>query len=564
MIIANTPLKAQEALVVRLMVGFVFGLGIAWLVPRLTDVVPAGGDWRLTTAQTLFAGAFVIWAGAGTMRRLSLLMWGSAALVLLWSLLRYQSSAGDLQPPTVAMLLAFLFVSHELISGADQSRRLVAPYSVYFEQTWKRGIQLGLSLLFTGLLWVILRMGATLLGFIGFDWLKNLAENRWVVWPLNGVAMAAAVQLGDVQPKLIAGSRMLVLSVLAWLLPAITAIGALFVVSLCFSGLRPLWNTGNATILLLAASAATVLLINAAYQQGDEDRPVHPVMKIAMRLACGLLLVFAVLAAISLKMRIDQYGLSPQRVFALAGVVVALFYALGYAVATVWRRDRWLEGINIGMAIFGALLFLALLTPVADPRRLSADSQAARIMTGKVAIDRADWRLLRFETGTYGRERLKALTHVAKDNVRNAAIRADAARDRDRWGSVPLTQPTVFQAAPGTLQPVPGSLPVPQSFLTEIFSIDDDDAPPCLRKHAGCQVAMIDLNDDGKAELVLDDNHSLYIYQEVSGHWSLVSNGILLDDTEDAAFRAGKVGAEKPAWNALTTGTSAHLVIQRQ
>jgi hypothetical protein len=194
-----------------------------------------------------------------------------------------------------------------------------------------------------------------------------------------------------------------VLGVLSWLLPVITAIGLLFAVSLCFSGLEPLWKTKTATASLLAGCVALVLLVNAAWQQGDAERPVHIVLRWSARIACGLLLVFSCLAAYSLWLRIAQYGLTPERVMALVGVIIAVLYGLGYAVAAVIPKGRWLwllEPVNIGLAFIVMLISLSVLTPIADPYRLSAQSQAGRVNTGQVAAEKFDWRALRFETGS--------------------------------------------------------------------------------------------------------------------------------------------------------------------
>lgn len=112
---------------------------------------------------------------------------------------------------------------------------------------------MAIALIFTGLFWGILVLGSLLLAFIGFHWLADVLKVRYFAMPVTGLALGAAMHLGDVQTKLMQNFRALVLGVLSWLLPVITLVGLIFAVSLWFSGLEPLWKTRAATVTLLSA-----------------------------------------------------------------------------------------------------------------------------------------------------------------------------------------------------------------------------------------------------------------------------------------------------------------------
>ncbi len=563
----NTQLKPNEALIVRLVVGLVFGLGIAFLIKTFDSLEGKQTPlWAQVLTSTLILGAFILWAGAGAMKRLSLAIWGVIALGLI-ALIAWNRAAHSLTPDFNPFFLnlsfliyPLLFITHELISAADQSGKPIAPYSLYFDEPWKRGVQLALSGLFTVLFWAILWLGAALLGFIGFSWFKDLLTNEYFAWPVSGLAIAASVNLGDVQTKLMHNFRALVLGVLSWLLPVITVIGLLFAVSLCFSGLEPLWKTKAATASLLAGCVALVLLINAAYQQGNEERPVHIVLRWSARIACGLLLVFAGLAAYSLWLRIAQYGLTPERVMALVGVVIAVLYGIGYAVAAFMPKGRWLallEPVNIALAVIMALICLCVLTPIADPYRLSAQSQAGRVNSGKVAPDKFDWRVLRFETGTYGLKELKRLNKAGKtDAIRKAATSSAAMPDGFRWGSPP-PPPKVVKPDAGRIHMVqPGAI-IPKSFLAQTFDADEF-TPECFRnvELPPCDTALADLNNDGKPEIILLYEAWVNVYTEKEGVWLRLGNAGHLKEEAISAFKVGNVSAEKPNWNDLKVGDS--------
>ena len=567
----NTVLSERAAFALRLFVGVAFGLLMAAFgrfglfeadgtSSAMWGLTGSKSLWQPIVYSTLALSVFIWWATAGTMKRSSLLIWGAVASAVIAALALHQASSNAnhtlyaFGAPFAWLVLPLLFVANELVSSADRSGRLIAPYPVYFDQAWKHGVQLALSLLFTGLFWGILWLGAALLSFIGFTWLRDLLGKDWFALPASGAAMACAVQLGDVQDKLLVNVRALVLSVLSWLLPVIAAIGLLFLGSLCVSGLEPLWKTKAATTTLLAASIAFVLLINAAYQQGDEERPVNIVMKWAARLAAFLLLVFAGLATYSLWLRVNEYGLTTERVLAGAGTVIALLFGLGYAAAAVWP-GRWfsrLETVNIAMAFVKVVIFLGLLTPLADPSRLSIADQVARLQSGRTSLDRFDWRQLRFETGRYGMTALNTLTKAGKTaDIRAAATKTAALKDSERWD---MPAPFV-PAQPDDMAKLKVVFPAGAS-LPATFTADDlsrSDLLDCVRdEKASCTAALIDLDGDGTAEIVVLKAHGTTTFTYDAGAWRPTRDDLIfMDDDEIKAFNAGKITLKPHRWRDL-------------
>lgn len=572
----NTPFSSKQAFALRLFVGAAFGLAIALLqhrvVGRLHDVELA--IWREILAATLVLTAFVIWAGAGSMRRISLAIWTICAFGLVYFIFwiaNHDSAQRDVffGGPTT-LIFPLLFIAHELVSSGDQAGKWIAPYETYFDEAWKRGVQLALAILFTLLFWGILWLGAALLGFIGFDWLKKLLQDEYFSWPMTGLAFGTAVHLGDVQTKLLANVRSLILGVLSWLLPVITLIGAIFAGSLLVSGLAPLWATKAATATLLGGCIGFVLLINAAYQQGDIERPVPVFLKWCVRIAALLLLIFAVLAAWSLSLRIGQYGLSRDRIFAGLGVIIAVAYGIGYSVA-VFVPGRWmgkLEPLNIGLAILKCALFIAVLTPIATPNRLTVNDQVARLNSGKVSVEKFDWWLLKDETGSYGK---KALTKLAASSNSPIATKAKAALDnqiggrpyfRGREPDVPNTPTPITERPDLSRIPVvsPQGAKLPKSFLDQDFTgASAFPTPSCINmyiKNASatvCKAALLDLNGDGQAEVLLREDLSLHIFTFDRGRWTGNNDSISLGGFV-ADFDAGNLRAAPSKWRDLYVG----------
>jgi hypothetical protein len=520
MIANSQPLSERAALYLRLRVGLIIGLVVAFLVGdpsrKISEsLMPA--DWQDVWAQTLTLVGFILWAGAAVMRRVSLQIWAAIAtavlLFILWHIRIYSGDRNSSELQFILIVLALVFIGNELVSSADQARKPFAPYELYFDEAWKHGVQLILAIGFTLLFWGILWMGAALLGFIGFNWLEELLKNVYFAFPVTGLAFASAVHLGDIQPKLLVNVRGLALGVLAWLLPVITLIGTIFAVSLAFSGLQPLWDTKAATVTLLGGCIGFVLLINAAFQQGETDRKVQVVLKWCVRLSALLLLVFAILAAWSLGLRINQYGLTIDRTLAGMVLVIALAYGLGYSAAVFWRGP-WMEllkTLNIGLALFKCVVFIAVLTPIAAPARLSVDNQVKRLASGVVKPDKFDWWFLRYESGAYGTKALDRLTKSPDAAVAKLAASAKA----DKLGNRRLYR------ADGELKEVsrtdlsklevvsPKGARLPNSFVTQTFNpLADPFLPNCLvatteKPDTTCKAALLDLDGDTQPEILI-------------------------------------------------------------
>ncbi|WAC49359.1 DUF4153 domain-containing protein [Asticcacaulis sp. SL142] len=568
---AKQPFSERHALIFRSVIGVLFGLVLAY-IQAYTDAhrpeypidpskITQTYIWHQIAFLTVALSAFIYWAGAAAMRRGTLLVWGLISMVLIaiiaWT--QYQQNPTPYFSPfwgtATFLLYPLLFIGHELISSGDQARKPIAPYGLYFDEAWKRGVQLCLCILFTLLLWGILWLGASLLGFIGFDWFKKLLEQEFFSFPVTGLALGISVHLSDVQTKLLANVRALILGVLSWLLPVIVLVGLIFTVSLCFSGLEPLWKTKAATATLLGACLGLVLLINAAYQQGDVERPVNIALKIAARIGCGLILIFSVLAAYALSLRIGQYGLTPARIMALVGVIVALLYGIGYAVAAV-MPGRWLrliEPLNIAFAIAKCVIFIAVLTPIATPARLSVNDQVARLQSGKVAPDQFDWNLLRFETGVYGTRALDTLEkNGTTDAIRKKATEAKAIKERYQ-----LTPPSKsVKPSAGQFKVIaPADGVIPATFLAQSFEIDGHDTPQCMKTGSKlCQVSLIDLNRDTAPEIVMLDDNALRIYVFTDGKWQQQTVDFSLNDAQKTAFLKGEIKVSRPEWDYIMIG----------
>jgi hypothetical protein len=372
----------------------------------------------------------------------ALAIWVADAAILLAALGFHAATRGDSADstflrhdaypllPRFALWLAvsvFLFVAHVLVIDSVIERRFVATYRRHFDTAWKLGLQAGLSLVFVGVFWGILELGAGLFRLVDLKGFSRLLLHDWFSFPATTLALAVSIHATDVQPALVRGARSILLALFSWLLPLLAAIIGAFLCCLPLISLRPLWNTHFAASLLLIAAADLIFLINACYQDGDAAQ-AGPIKRIAARVGALELLPLLGLAVWALGLRVAQHGWTVDRIYAAGIATVLISHALGYAAAAVWPGP-WLKRIeitNFASACLMLALILLLFSPAADPARLMVASQLGRLKSGAVSAQNFDFHALRLEGARWGWDALKTLAAAKDPDSAPAAARAQA------------------------------------------------------------------------------------------------------------------------------------------
>jgi len=403
------------------------------------------------------------------------------------------------------------FVMQSLIVAGQSEGRIIASYTRYFDISWNLGVQVALALLFVGALWLLLWLGASLFELIKIDVLRELIKKRWFDFPITTMALAYSLNLTAVRVNLVTGARTLTLTLLSWLLPVMTTFAVLFVAALPFVGLELLWATRHAATILLSSTAALVVLVNAAYREGEPNAEVPQFLRMFRWVAALVIAPLAGLAGYAIWLRVSQYGWSQERVFAAACLIVATCYAIGYALAAIISQLslKPLERTNVFTAVITVGLLLALLSPIADPYRVSVADQIGRLKSGKISAGQFDYTLLRFRTGSYGTNALRQLADNAEGpesgEIKERSNKALAATSQFQLRQTGQATPASRAGNITVLFPKGASLP--PSFLQ--FSSATTPAqsvwqlPSCLIRDAKCEALLVDLDGDGKDEVVL-------------------------------------------------------------
>ena len=515
----------------RLAIGFAQGFA-AWLLLELvwsTNNQPFDAEMFWSTrhpaafAAVALITAFVpvvALAELGRMRARRLAIYLVAAIAALAVLAAYDIArdpfdSGALLPriwPSGGLIFCTgiaLFIVNQLFEFRESGHRFYSHYALHFEESWMRAFQFVLSLVFTLLVWGVLHLGAALFDLIHLRAFGELLEQNWFSCTVTAMAFAASVHITDVRPALLRGMRNLGLTLLGWLLPLVTMLGAAFLAALLVQGVTPLWETRRAATILLTAISVMLVLLNAAYKDGDPAHAPPAVLRWAGRVAGPVMLVLALLAAWAILLRVGQYGWTPQRVRCAATAAMAVFYSAGYTWASA-DRTTWLkrlERVNV-TASFAVLAILSgLLTPLADPARISVSSQIARLNSGATGPDTLDYQFLRFDSGRAGTEALAALTKDPNPEIASRAKRAQKSETRS-YGGDETVNAAITEAPFSHAAIYPAGTGLPPDFRAADWEGKNTSGAQCLIDGTACDVFVLP-GKGSAAQLIVVHNSKL-------------------------------------------------------
>jgi len=292
---------------------------------------------------------------------------------------------------SVSMLIACFKGLMYLQQRADG---LPMSYEVLFTNSWRNFLTAVLASLFVFVFWLILLLWGSLFNLIGLDFFKNLFRKDWFLIPVLTFAFGLGVILFRNLTHVIDSISKLLHGLIKLLLPLVMLLAVIFLGSLPFVGLNLLWSTGKGTELLLCLSAVTIFFINAVYQDGREGNPYTSYLHKFMYIGILSLLVLSILSFYGLTLRIEQYGWTVERCWAVLVWLVLTLFSIGYVWGVITQGFDWpkyLAKVNVFMGLVVLALMLLVNSPLLDFRKISLNSQLARVESNQIGIEDFDY-----------------------------------------------------------------------------------------------------------------------------------------------------------------------------
>jgi Domain of unknown function (DUF4153) len=309
-------------------------------------------------------------------------------------------------------------------------------YSDLHSRSWMNIVLWFACWLFTGIVWLLIFVIGVLFDLIGIDAVMTLMQKNWFNLMLIGAAFGAAAGLIRDREQIIITMQSVVLRVFAVLAPVLGIALVLFLVSIAFTGLTPLWEaTKLTTPILVTVAIVAIILANATIGHSADDAAKAPLVRYGAMALGATLLPLGIIAAISIGLRIDQHGLTPDRLWAFVFIAVSCVYAIAYLATLLRRRAQWVESIrpaNVRLGLGLSALTFVLVLPIIDFGAWSTANQLARLEAGRVSVEKFDWEALRFEFGPSGRKAVEQLAKSGKTPEVKAAA-APVLKANNRW-----------------------------------------------------------------------------------------------------------------------------------
>ncbi|MCY4297405.1 MAG: DUF4153 domain-containing protein [Gammaproteobacteria bacterium] len=362
--------------------------------------------WTLATALPLL---LLLGLENRNQRRTALAIAGfCAALALLGAHIGWQAAPWG-EFPVESLTAAYVL---PLILGCFLGLLFLRPlvewrspdYGEIFADSWRNALVAALSSALAIGVTIVLMLWGELFRVIGIEFFIDLFTEDWFLFPVLSVVVGFGIHIFRGLAGVIGGIASLLQGLMWLLLPLVLTVTALFLGALPFTGLEPLWSTGSGTSLLMALNLFALFALNAVYQSGGHE-PYPPPVHRLLCAGAALLPAISLLALYGLYLRVDQYGWTVARCWALLISLLITLFSLGYAGGALRFRAQWtakLAGVNLPMSALMLGLILLVNSPLLDFRKISLASQQGRVERGEIALEDFDFYNTRENLGRPG------------------------------------------------------------------------------------------------------------------------------------------------------------------
>lgn len=497
-------------------------------------------------------------------------LWGWLAIVLIATLgmsgwLKWQI---DGMSPWRAEKALWDFGCYLLLMGVmllpwiQQSLRVhndITRYSYFYQSVWHNVLVLLVIFITNGLTWLVLLLWSELFKLVGITFFKTLFfSTDWFIYLTLGLVTALAVILARTQSRLIDSIQKLFTLIATGLLPLVSLLTLLFIITLPFAGLNAISRHISAAGLLLTLAFLQLLLMAVVRDPQKASIPWAGPLRYLIKTALLVTPLYVLIAAWALWLRVAQYGWTAERLHGALAVVVLLVWSLGYFVSIVWRKGQnplVLQGkVNLAVSLLVLVILVLLNSPVLDSMRISVNSHMARYQSGKNTPDQVSIYMLE-QSGRYGRaalESLKSDVEYMKDPKRRRSLLM-------AFDGVQRLQQRISEKALADNVLIASGSGKPDATFWSAVMKNLYNAMICIEKDA-CVLVEQDLNSDGRAEWILfafnSEKYIVYGFDPDKKEWQELTMSLLPREiTKEkllTAAKEGKLGTKPKAWRDLT------------
>ena len=347
-------------------------------------------------------------------------------------------------------------------------------YRALHQHAWGNTVVIALGGAFVPLSFGLAFLLSALFSIAGIDYLRVLLREHIVNMVIAGVALGAAIGVLREHDSIIASTQALVQSVFSLLVVPLAFGLGVFLLALPFTGLEPLWGTRtSSTAILFSCALGALIILNAAVREDNSNQSKNRIVLIASRVLALTVAPLALISVYSLKLRIDQYGFTPDRLWAAVVCLLITLYGLGYFLSALHRSQffAWIRSYNFYMSLVVCALTVLLATPLLDFGAVSARDQLARYENGITSEDDLDLVALAFDFGPAGRTALEGMRATSSAEL---ASKIDVTLDQNnRWAALRLERLDNFEDLEGIVKSIPSDRQIPDELLNIIRSVSN-------------------------------------------------------------------------------------------
>ncbi|MCJ8311923.1 MAG: DUF4153 domain-containing protein [Pseudomonadales bacterium] len=289
-----------------------------------------------------------------------------------------ESNSGKVYLPFFLLLFVstFLFCVYLNVWVSDKK----IEFSQLSIVSWRYCVIIILAVVFTGIAYGLLVLCASLFDMVGLSIFKDIFYESWFIFPFLFSALGFFIVLLKDQNKITDSIAYILVLLSTYLLVLVSVISIMFLVVLPFTGFDKLWESNFGASLMITLQCFVLLLFNMVYSA--KEQKLNRVFEWIIKIALSVLVFYSLLSIYAVVIRIDQYGLTVSRLYAITLCLLLLALNLAYMVSMIVKYKTWLVNlhkVNVGFAMVLFVLSILISSPFLDFRKISVNSQLARL-----------------------------------------------------------------------------------------------------------------------------------------------------------------------------------------